>query len=53
MDITGTLGRLLPGSTGAAQEEQYECSRCGETYERAVTPCEECGSKVMVPTDEF
>ena len=51
MDITRTLGRLLPGTLEERHEDQYECSRCGETYQRPVTPCEECGSDVMVPLE--
>jgi len=49
MDLTRRLGQLLPGSTGNHEEEQYECNRCGETYETPSTPCDECSSNVMVP----
>jgi len=51
MDLAKRLGQILPGSTERRQEEQYECNRCGETYETPSTPCEECGSDVMVPLE--
>jgi len=30
---------------------QCECDRCGATYDRPETPCEACGSDVMVPLE--
>lgn len=30
---------------------QYECDRCGARYDSLRTPCEDCGSDVMVPLE--
>lgn len=46
MPITKLLGKLLGGSSGGVEMNQYECTECGYTFRSAKRPersqCAEC-----------
>jgi len=50
MDLMERISDAFSGEE-TGETTQYECSRCGARYDRLRTPCEECGSDVMVPLE--